>query len=127
MTACQREHRVKEESVFWLGGKPGPQKAAAAPPAAESLEPAIRRACVAQGHEPEDFVAALGGFGSWLVHFSADGRRQRIVWNGRDRKLVLQAALRSGGWEDLRDCPVATADEAAFTAGVATLLGGAGG
>jgi hypothetical protein len=82
---------------------------------------------MAQGLEPEDFVAALGGYGSWLVHFSGAGRRQRIVWNGRDGKLVLQAALRSGGWEDLRDCPVAAASEAAFAAGVATLLGGAAG
>jgi hypothetical protein len=113
---------VKEESVFWLGGKPGTQKAAEAPPEAGKLEPAIGAACRAHGLEPEDFVAALGGFGSWLVHFSRNNARERIVWNGRDRKLVLQKPIRSGGWEDLRDCPVTTADQAGFVAGIATLL-----
>jgi len=115
---------VKEESVFWLGGKPGTQQAAEAPPAASALEPAVRQACQSRGLEPEDFVAALGGQGSWLIHFSADGRRQRIVWNGRERRLVLQAALRAGGWEDLRDCPLAAADEAGVVAGIALLLDG---
>ena len=113
---------MKEESVFWLGGKPGTQKAAEAPPEAGQLEPAILDACRAQGLEPEDFVAALGGYGSWLVHFSRSPRRERIVWNGRERKLVLQAAIRSGGWEDLRDCPVATTSQDAFVAAIATLM-----
>jgi hypothetical protein len=113
---------VKEESVFWLGGKPGTQKAAEAPPAAGTLEPVICDACRAHGLEPEDFVAALGAYGSWLVHFSRNQRRERIVWNGRDRKLVLQAAIRSGGWEDLRDRPVATTDQAGFVAAIAALM-----
>jgi len=113
---------VKEESVFWLGGKPGTQKAAEAPPEAGKLEPAICDACRAHGLEPEEFVAALGGYGSWLVHFCRENARQRIVWNGRDRKLVLQTPIRSGGWEDLRDCPVTGADQAGFVAGIATLL-----
>ncbi len=113
---------MKEESVFWVGGKPGTLKAAAAPPEAGQLEPAIVAACRAQGLEPEDFVAALGGYGSWLVHFSRSARRQRIVWNGRERKLVLQAAIRSGGWEDLRDCPVENAGEAGFAAAIARLM-----
>jgi hypothetical protein len=113
---------VKEEAVFWLGGKPGTQKSAEAPPEAEKLEPAIRDACRSHGLEPEDFVAALGGYGSWLVHFSRSDRRERIVWNGRDRKLVLQKAIRSGGWEDLRDCAVATLDEPGVVAGIAALM-----
>lgn len=113
---------MKEESVFWLGGKPGTQKAADAPPEAGKLEPAIFAACKARGLAPEDFVAALGGYGSWLVHFSRGPRRERIVWNGRDRKLVLQAAIRAGGWEDLRDCAVDKPDEDGFVATIATLM-----
>ena len=113
---------MKEEPVFWLGGKPGTQKAAAAPPEAGRLEPAVCDACRGHGLEPEEFIAALGGYGSWLVHFSRGNRRQRIVWNGRERKLVLQGAIRSGGWEDLRDCPVISADQAGYVAGIATLL-----
>lgn len=113
---------MKEESVFWLGGKPGTQKAAAAPPESGQLEPAIFAACRAHGLEPGDFVAALGGYGSWLVHFSRSPRRERIVWNGRERKLVLQAAIRSGGWEDLRDCPVEAANQDGFVAAIARLM-----
>lgn len=113
---------MKEEAVFWLGGKPGTQKAAEAPPEAGQLEPAIFAACRTQGLTPDDFVAALGGYGSWLVHFSRGPRRERIVWNGRDRKLVLQAAIRSGGWEDLRDCPVEKAEQDHFVAAIATLM-----
>jgi hypothetical protein len=113
---------VKEESVFWLGGKPGTRKTAAAPPEAEKLEPAIIAACHARGLEPEDFVAALGGYGSWLVHFTRDGNRERIVWNGRERKLVLQSAIRSGGWHDVRDCPVPDASEDGFVAAIGTLM-----
>jgi hypothetical protein len=113
---------VKEESVFWLGGKPSTQQAAAEPPAAGRLQPAVLAACRAEGLEPEDFVVALGGFGSWLVHFFRDARRQRIVWNGREQKLFLQGELRSGGWDDLRECTVASADEHGFTVAIAALL-----
>lgn len=113
---------MKEESVFWLGGKPGTQKAATDPPAAEGLEPAIREACRASGLEPENFVAALGGYGSWLMSVSGAGGHQRIVWNGKDRKLLLQRPLRSGGWEDLHECPVAAADAAGFAGAIAALL-----
>ncbi len=69
-------------------------------------------------------MAALGGQGSWLLHFSAGEQRQRIVWNGRDRRLVLQQALRAGGWEDLRNCAVTATDAAGFIAGMAQLLDG---
>ncbi len=113
---------MKEESVFWLGGRPGRRQTATAPPTAEWLEPAIREACRARGLEAEEFVAALGGHGSWLVGFSRDGRRERIVWNGKDQTLVLQRALRSGGWEDLRESPAITSDEAGFTVAIAALL-----
>ena len=113
---------MKEEAVFWLGAKPGTLKAASAPPDAAGLEPAILAACRAQGIEPENFVAALGGYGSWLVHFERNAGRERVVWNGRDRKLVLQAALRSGGWEDRQDCPVTSVDENGFVTALGALL-----
>jgi hypothetical protein len=113
---------VKEESVFWLGGKPVSRQAADAPPVAAAIEPAVLAACRDLGIEPEDFVAALGGFGSWLVHFTRGRRRERIVWNGREARLVLQAALPGGGWEDLRDCPVAQADTAGFVAAMDDLM-----
>lgn len=113
---------MKEESVFWLGGKPGTQQAAAAPPQAGQLEPVVRAACRARGVQPGEFVAALGGYGSWLVSFEHAGRAARLVWDGRASRLILQGALRSGGWEDLAGCPLASADEPGLAAALATLL-----
>jgi hypothetical protein len=113
---------LKEESVFWRGGKPGAAQKAAAAPAAEALEPAVRAACESLGLRTDRFVASLGGYGSWLVQFDRDARPHRIVWNGRSRTMVLQAALRQGGWEDLRECEAETQDEAGFRAAIGTLL-----
>jgi hypothetical protein len=113
---------LKEESVFWLGGRPATKADAAAPPEAQRLEPAVMAACRAHGLVPGDFVAALGGYGSWLVHFERSEHRGRIVWNGREGKLVLQAALRSGGWADVHECPVDNASESAFVQAIAALL-----
>jgi hypothetical protein len=119
---------MAEQPVFWLGGKPGTSKDANAPPEALKFEPAIRESCTAHGIAVEEFVAALGGFGSWLVQFTAgEGaieRKHRIVWNGREARLILQAALRQGGWEDLRECPIAGTDQPGFVAGIHTLMGG---
>ncbi len=113
---------MKEESVFWFGGKPGAKQAATAPPAAAGLEPAIRAACGARGLQAEEFVAALGGHGSWLVSFSMNGCPERIVWNGKDRKLVLQRALPSGGWADVREAPALASGADVFTSAIAALL-----
>jgi hypothetical protein len=113
---------VKEESVFWLGGSPGKTQKTAGAPVAEALEPAIRAACESVGLRVDGFVASLGGFGSWLVQFERDARPHRIVWNGRSRTILLQAALRQGGWEDLRECAADTQDEAGFRAAIGALL-----
>ena len=111
---------MKEEPVFWLGGTPGARKTAPVPTTADQLEPVVREACRAGGLEPDDFVVALGGYGSWLVHFTRAGCRERIVWNGKERKLVLQRALRSGGWQDLRDRQLAV--ESRFPDAITELL-----
>jgi hypothetical protein len=113
---------MKETPVFWLGRKPGMSNSADLTASADALEPAIRAACSAQGIEPQEFVAALGDYGSWLVSFARTGQRQRIVWNGRDRKLILQSAIPTGGWADVRDCELPNADSQGFTSGIATLI-----
>lgn len=91
--------------------------------ATAALEHAIHDACRAHGLLPEDFIVAHSHHGSWLVHFTTSARRQRLVWDGKDGRLVLQAALRSGGWEDLCDAALADPDAAAFATGIAGLLG----
>lgn len=115
---------MKEESVFWLGAKPGTKAAASQPPAATSLQPAVFAACRTAGLEPEDFVAALGEHGSWLVSFTREARPERFVWNARQRQLVLQGRIRSGGWEDLNSCPVESPNADGFAAGIRWLASG---
>lgn len=114
---------MSEQPVFWLGGKPGSarQVDASRPPAA-NLEPAIGTACASLGLQVHTFVAALGGFGSWLVEVTRDGERHRIIWNGKDSRLSLDRALAHGGWEELRACAVASADAEGFIAGMRRLL-----
>lgn len=113
---------MSEQPVFWLGGKPGTAPPAHAAPAAAGLEPAIGAACTTLGLQFEGFVAALGGYGSWLAEVSHDGQRHRIIWNGKDGRLSLDRALPRGGWEELRAGTVASADAAGFIAGMQELL-----
>lgn len=117
------EERVRYRKNAAGGQLAGVPDATARIKATEALEGAIHEACRAQGILPEDFIVAHSHHGSWLVHFSTDTRRQRLVWNGKDGRLVLQAALRGGGWEDLRDVALAAdADAEGFRAGIASLL-----
>ena len=113
---------MKEESVFWLGGKPGAPKEIRTAPATEQLAPAIRGACEALGLQVDDFVASLGGYGSWLVQLKRDGAMHRVIWNGKEARLSLDRALPRGGWEELRACAVQSPDAAGFVAGVQRLL-----
>jgi hypothetical protein len=40
-------------------------------------------------------------FGSWWVELSRNGLpRQQVVWDGRDRWLIVQAFASSGSWMD---------------------------
>ena len=70
----------------------------------------------------EEFVAALGAYDSWLVQFVKDERRHRVIWNARDQRLSLDRALPSGGWEELRACPVDNQDVTGFVTGTRSLL-----
>ena len=114
---------MSEQSVFWLGGKPGTAKAAEGPPEAEKFEPAIRDACQAAGARWQGFVASLGGYGSWLAEIVHDGERHRVIWNGKDKRMSLDRVVPSGGWEERKACSIATEDLPGFVAGAANLLG----
>jgi len=93
---------VAETPVFWLGGKPGSQKAKEQQrPVAESYEPALRDACAACGFTFDEYVVALGGFGGWLANLQRDGQRYRVFWSGKDRQLRFERALPHGGWTEL--------------------------
>lgn len=114
--------RVRYKKNTPGGQVPGVPDATESIKATTALEPAIRQACRAQGIAAENFVVAQSHHGSWLVLFSAGQRQQRIVWDGKDQRLVLQGALRAGGWEDLREEKLAAASATDFSNGIATLM-----
>jgi hypothetical protein len=112
----------REVGVFWLGGKPGTAADAHLPPEALAFEPALRDACSACGVQVDNFVAALGGQGSWLVEYTEAQRRHRLIWNGRDRRLSVDRILPEGGWEELRHEDIAAPGLARFVEGARRLL-----
>lgn len=111
-----------EAGVFWLGGKPGTAQQADAPPEGLQYEAPIRAACSECGVAVDNFVAALGGYSSWLAEFTRTGRRHRLIWNGKDHRLSVDRALPQGGWEELIHQPLAKPGVAAFVAGARELL-----
>ena len=72
----------------------------------EAFAEAVTGACAGCGCEVEDYIAAAGAYGSWLVRFARDGRRQRLVWNGKDGRLVLEEATTGPDWNELGGSPV---------------------
>ncbi len=114
---------VSEKAVFWLGGQPGQ---AGAPKKGleqdQDFVAAIRQACESNGFKVRDYVAAQGAFGSWLVHLSKDGRRQRLVWDGKENQLRFEQALESRDWKELCTSEVTERDVDGFIAAVQSAL-----
>lgn len=92
---------MSEQPIVWMGRKPASQAPAKNPAQDEAFAGGIREACAGCGYEVEDFVAAMGDFGGWLVQLSRGGTRYRAFWDGKARRLVLEAN-RPGGWTGLR-------------------------
>lgn len=94
------------------------------PASSEAFAEAVTSACAGCGCDVEDYVAAAGAYGSWLVRFGRDGHRHRLVWNGKDGRLVLEQATTAVDWTELRSSPVSQRDQEHFVAAVRALLGG---
>jgi len=114
---------MKENEVFWLGtrSKAGEQRRNFADE--QDFVAAIQTACEGYGCDIQRFVSAKGVYGTWLLEFSRDGKNQRIVWNGKEQKLVLQVALGSGGWQEPQSTPVTSIDVQGFGEGIRMLIG----
>ena len=114
---------MKENEVFWLGSRSrsGDERSNFADE--EEFVAAIQAACEAHGCEVQRFVSAKGAYGTWLLEFGRDGINQRIVWNGKEEKLVLQVALTRGGWEEPKATTVASVDVQGFSEGIRVLIG----
>ena len=113
---------VAEQPVFWLGGSPGKNKTdERAAPEAERYEPALREACEACGYDVDEFVAAQGGFGGWLLHLERGGTQYRVFWSGKSRQLRFEES-KAHGWEELGVAEQDDAGLTGFVEGVKALL-----
>ena len=91
--------------------------------ATEGFADAVTSACADGGCDVQDYIAAAGVYGSWLVRFNRGGQRQRLVWNGKDGRLVLEAATSGPEWRELGGAAVDTRDQEHFVAAIRDLLG----
>ncbi len=109
---------MKEEEVYWVGTQPILERKAAALADDPVFVAAISAACEAAGCPVNRFISAMGPYGTWLVEIQRAGQVQRVVWNGKEARLVLQVPLVEGGWEDPLSIEIATQDTAGFVAGI---------
>lgn len=113
---------MKEEQVYWVGGMPGTASSQQHLADTPEFELAIRRTCEAAGCGYERLVSAKGPYGTWLVEIQRGGEQQRVLWNGKDKRLVLQRPLPAGGWVDPAELEVDSEDTEGFMAAVSRLL-----
>ena len=114
---------MAEHEVMWIGRRPAAMAPVEHPASSETFAAAVTGACAACGADVEDYVAAAGAYGSWLVRFQRDGQRQRLVWNGKDGRLLLEQATTGVDWNELGSSPISERDPDHFVAGVRALLG----
>jgi hypothetical protein len=118
---------MKEESIFWVGTQPLPEKKTPSLADDERFVAAITSVCESAGWQVGQFVSALGPFGTWLVEIERHGENQRILWNGKEERLIRQVKLSQGGWEDPDAIAVGTKDLDGFVDGVNAILSGIAG
>ena len=113
---------MAEHEVMWIGRRPAALAVGDNPAETEAFATAITDACAACGVEVDDYVAAAGPYGSWLVHFRRGDRRQRLVWNGKAGRLVLEQATAGIDWDELGAAEPASRDVPGFVATLTHLL-----
>ena len=107
---------------MWIGRRPTSLAPAENPAATEDYAEAVTAACADCGLEVDDYIAAAGPFGSWLVRFERNGGRGRLVWNGKERCLLLEEP--SGvEWVERGRFEPADTELGTLVAGLRTLLG----
>jgi hypothetical protein len=108
---------------MWIGRRPAAMAPAEHVATTETFAEAVTTACAGCGADVDDYVAAAGAYGSWLVRFERDGRRQRLVWNGKEGRLVLEQATTGVNWNELGSSPISDRDQDHFVAAIRALLG----
>ena len=114
---------MAEHEVMWIGRRPAALAPVEHAATAETFAEAVTFVCTSCGCDVGDYVAAAGAYGSWLVRFERNGQRQRLVWNGKEGRLVLEQATTGVDWNELGSSPVSDRDQDHFVEAVRTLLG----
>jgi hypothetical protein len=113
---------LQEDEIFWMGGQRGsPDEKTQLADDGDFVD-SIEAACRSAGAEVSRFVSAQGSYGTWLVEFRLGGQSQRLVWNGKEQKLVLQVERERGGWDEPQETSVVVMDAGGFIAAVHQLL-----
>ncbi len=113
---------MAEHEVMWIGRRPAALATVEHPATSEEFATAVTTTCADAGCSVQDYVAAAGAYGSWMIRFSRDDAKCRLVWNGKEARLVLERATGGIDWDELHSCPVAQRDTAGFIAAVQSLL-----
>lgn len=113
---------MAEHEIMWIGRRPTALAPAENPAETEQFAAALTDACADCGCDLQDYVAAAGPFGSWMVRFSRAGRRQRLVWNGKENHLVLEEATAGVDWQELGRTTPADRELPALVAALRSLL-----
>lgn len=113
---------MAEHEVMWIGRRPAAMAPVQHPATTEVFAEAVTGACAAAGGDVQDYVAAAGPYGSWMVRFARGGDRCRLVWNGKDGRLVLERATAGIDWEELAGAAVEQRDADGLVGAVTALL-----
>ena len=113
---------VKEDEIMWIGRRAGSGTVEPKLADDENFVAAIREACETAGCRFQRFISAMGPYGTWVAEIERDGEDQRVLWNGKGARLVLQVKLPEGGWEDPISLDVPDQDTDGFVARVKALL-----
>jgi len=116
---------MMEQTIFWAGRKPRVEPASGHLADSPEFVDGIGRACAARGCPVQRFISAQGPYGTWLAELDRGEYGQRVLWNGKERQLVLQVRRKHGGWDEPKSLPVADISLEGFVAAVTELLGDA--
>ena len=114
---------MTEQTLVWV--RRTPAKPAEPELDEQALSASLAEACTGCGYRLDSFIAAKGAFGSWLAQLGKDGRAHRVIWNGQEGRLVLEAAGVHAGWEELASVAPERRDIDSLVNEVQSLLGSA--
>lgn len=114
---------MSKNEVFWLGQRARSGERCRNIADEPQFSAAMQALCRKNGCKVRRFISAKGEYGTWLIEFERDGQNQRIVWNGKDEKMVLQVERPRGGWDEPSEIAIEEIDAAGFADGINRLIG----